>query len=132
MVKALCFVLASRAGWAWAPTGQYEPEDVAVFYGALGTAPDRAVGVTPYAPSDDLETGLAVRRVQIRHRGAPYSPSDADDLADTTFAALQGMARVAGISLVVRVSSVRLGADGNGRQERTDNYQITLDNPEAS
>jgi hypothetical protein len=133
LTKAVCQVLADRNGWAWRPAGPpYTATEVGVFYGALGATPDRAVGVTLYGGEDELQNGLAVRRVQVRHRGARGRPDGADELASRTFTALQGLARVAGISLATRVLVARLGADENDRQERADSYQIILDNPEAS
>ena len=132
MVKTLAGILAGRTGWAWKPGGPaYAPGEVGIFYGAIASSPDQAVGLTPYAIGDDIENGLATRRVQVRFRGTPGDPTGADRLAGEAFAAVQGLVRVAGLSEVSRVSSAQLGPDGNGRQERTDNYQIILDNPEA-
>lgn len=133
LTKTVCQLLATANAWAWQPTGPaYTASQVGIFYGPLGAAPDRAVGVTLYGDSDELETGLAVRRVQIRHRGAKGDPAGADTLAAATFSALQGLSRTAGISLAVRVNVARLGADGNARQERADSYQLIIDNPEAT
>lgn len=133
LTKVVCEVLATRNGWAWRPAGPgYTADEVGVFYGPLGTSPDRAVGVALYTADDDVRTGLAARRVQVRHRGARGRPDGADELASLTFTALQGLARVAGIALASRVLVAHLGADENGRQERADSYQIILDNPEAS
>lgn len=132
LTTTVCELLASTAGWAWRPTGPaYTGAEVGVFYGPLGAAPDRAVGVSAYSADDDLQTGLAVRRVQIRHRGTRDRPDGADELADATFAAMHGLVRVAGLLLVTRVLVAPMGADENSRQERADSYQIILDNPEA-
>jgi hypothetical protein len=103
-----------------------------VFYGPIRPSPDRAVGVRLYQGDDDLVTGLAVRRVQLRFRGAPGVPDDADALASATFRALQGLTRTAGISLVRRVLVAPLPDDANARAQRADSYQITLDNSEVS
>lgn len=132
LTQVVCQVLAAHTGWAWRPTGAYTGTEVGVFYGPIGAAPDRAVGVTLYAGDDELETGLTVRRVQVRYRGAPRDPAGADRLADAGFAALQGLTRTSGLSLVTRVLVARLGTDSNARQERADSYQIIVDNPEAS
>jgi hypothetical protein len=133
LVTRLCEQLAAASGWAWRPTGpDYTPAEVGVFYGALGPAPDQAVGVTIYDWTDPYPVGPSTRRVQIRHRGARGSLVGADVLAGATFAALHGLARVAGISLATRVLVAPLGADENDRQERADSYLIILDNPEAS
>lgn len=133
LTKTVCQVLADGTGWAWRPDGPaYTADEIGVFYGALGPAPDRAAGVTAYWADDELQTGLRVRRVQLRLRGDRGRPDGADELAGAAFAALHGLARVAGLSLVTRVLVAHLGADDNARQERADSYQIVLDNPEAS
>lgn len=131
VTTTLCEILAARTGWAWQPTGPaYTSGQVALFYGPIGATPDRAVGVTLYTGTDELENGLAVRRAQVRYRGAVGDPAGADRLADAGFEALQGLARVSGLSLVTRVLVAQLGTDKNARQERADSYQIVIDNQE--
>lgn len=134
LVATVATILAdAHTDWAWQPDGPaYTASQVGIFYGAIGADPDRAIGITPYVTQDDHVTTLAIRRVQLRFRGAPRNPNGADALADAAFHTLQGLARVAGLNLVTRESSAPLGADANDRQERTDNYQIILDNPEAT
>jgi len=101
-----------------------------VFYGTLKDSPDRAAAVQLYSPTD--EDHLAIRRAQVIVRGRKGDRYDADRLAGHVFLALQRLSRVGGISDIRRISGGPLGADNNGREERSDNYQITLDNPEAS
>ena len=132
LVYTLAEALADRTPWLWQPEGPaYTAEQIGIVYGALPESPDRVVGITTYYADDDLATSLAVRRVQLRFRGKPKERAGADELADAAFAALQGLARVAGLNLVSRASMVHLGADENDRQERTDSYQIIIDTPEA-
>ena len=131
LTQVICRLLAQRCGWAWVPDDINPTAPVRLFYGAVGTDPDQAVGVTVYGGTDDLVDGLRVRRVQLMHRGTKGNPAGADDLTDETFAVLQGLSRTAGINTAFRLSWARLGPDGNGRQERSDNYQIILDNAEA-
>lgn len=130
LTQAVCVLLGAIEGWKWG-TG-YTASDVAVYYGPIKSSPDRAVGVRLYQAEDDLETGLAQRRIQVRYRGAKNNPAGADDLADEGFAVLQGLSRTAGINGIRRESIAILGADTNGREERTDNYTVVIDNPEAS
>lgn len=103
---------------------------IAVFYGRIDDAPDRAVGVRVYGVTD--EQHLHWRRVQIRVRGGKRKRRDADQIAGVVFTALHGLSRVGGISGIRRDSMTPLGADLNGRDERTENYTIILDNPEAT
>lgn len=130
LTQNICTLLGEIPGWKWG-TG-YTSADVGVFYGAIKPDPDRAVGVRVYQAEDDIQTGLAQRRAQVRYRGEKNNPAGADDLADEGFAVLQGLSRTAGINGISRESIGYLGADTNGREERTDNYLITLDNAEAS
>lgn len=116
----------------WRPEGpDYTAAEVGIFYGPIGPAPDRAIGVTTYLQDDDSETGLAVRMVQVRCRGARGAPNGADLIADAAFDALHGTYHTSGLASVTRKSTAPMGADGNGRSERSDNYRIVLDNPEA-
>lgn len=132
VTKAFCAQLATRAGWTYRDDGSvYLASEVAVVYGTLGDTPDRGAGVTLYDGDDSVVNGLAVRWVQVRFRGPRGDRTGADELASQAFAVMQGLARVAGLSLVQRVIVAQLGTDENGRQERADSYQILLDNPEA-
>lgn len=125
LVKSVATILAAGTGWAWRPAGPaYAAAETGVFYGQVGTTPNRACGITPYQPDDDLSDVPGLRRVQLWFRGAPNDPDGADDLAEDAFAVLQGLMRVGGIHLMKRVSSAQLGIDGNGRRQRADNYQI--------
>ncbi|MDT3331404.1 minor capsid protein [Microbacterium sp. KSW-18] len=128
----LCELLGTVPGWKWRPKGPaYTASEVGIFYGAISSAPDRAIGVRVYAATDDPQTGESQRRVQFWFRGSRNAPNGADKLASPTFAMLQSLPRTGGISGISRVSMVPQGADGNGRTERSDNYLITLDNLEA-
>lgn len=132
IVTALIETLAARTGWFWDPSGPYPPSGPALFYGAIGTEPDEAVGVTIYAADDGVISdgagyGYAVRSVQIRFRGAPYDPAGADRLASTAFGAVQQLSRVAGLNHVERFQVARLGVDSNARTERADSYFVIPD-----
>jgi hypothetical protein len=152
LTKSLCEWLGGIEGWAWRETGEpysddavapdvdLSPEDelapdvseVGVFYGRLKPSPDRAVGVRIYGTTDVAHEFVGWRRAQLRFRGDPDRPDGADELAVAAFARLQGLSRLGGISGVHRESMAPLGADQNGREERSDNYIIILDNQEAS
>lgn len=127
--------LARVPGWAWRSDGSvYTADEVAIFYGAIGPAPDRAIGVRVYgAPADIGGDGhLALRSAQLRFRGAKYRPNGADVLAGHALTVMQGLSRVDGINGIRRESFSSLGTDSNFREERADNYLIILDNQEAS
>lgn len=128
IVTTLAAYLAAVTGWAWDPAGAYASTQTGIFYGRIGTTPNRACGITLYATSDEPGDQVAgPRRVQFRFRGEPNRPASADDMADAAFDGLQGAMRVGGLLLIKRVSSAQLGIDGNGRPERADNYEIQPD-----
>jgi hypothetical protein len=132
LVTAVCEYLATALGSTW--PGPYSSSQVGVFYGPIGSAPDRAVGVTLYSATEAVPADgypMQWRRVQVRIRGARNTPNGADVLASQVKTALSNLSRTAGINNTQRVLVAPLGADGNGRTERADSYSITLDNPEA-
>jgi len=131
VTTTVCVILDAAGVGEWRPTGAYTTAEVGIFYGAIAAAPDRGIGVTTYMQTDDVETGLAVRMVQLWCRGTHGDPRGADVLADAAFAALHGIYHRSGLASITRKSSAPMGADGNGRQERSDNYVIVIDNPEA-
>jgi hypothetical protein len=124
LTKLICFTLGEMPGWDWHDSDEdadgdelhvYAPDAVVVFYGALGTEPDTAVGVRVYGTTDERD--LSWRRVQLRIRGARGRPDE--------------LSRLGGISTISRQSMAPAGADGNRREERTENYLIILDNQES-
>ena len=125
----LCTILGEMPTWTWRPNVPYTRDETGIFYGAIPDKPDRAIGVRIYMATD--RNNLSERRAQLRFRGPKNAPNGADNLASLAFAAMDGLSRVGGISGMRRESMAPLGADSNGREERTDNYIITLDNPEA-
>lgn len=130
---AVCEQLAQIPTWEWRPDGPaFAQDDTGIFYGRIGATPHRAIGVRVYAADDDDLRHEHTRRAQVRYRGRPGDPADADRMAHFGYLVLNGLSRVGGISGIRRISMVPLGADENGREERTDNYLIILDNPEAS
>jgi hypothetical protein len=134
LTTLICERLSQIPGWAWRPEPDDEPytdDEVGIFYGQLGVSPDRAVGVRVYGTTDNEREHFHSRRVQLRLRGARGRTDGADVLAGLAFGALQGLSRVGGISDASRLSMAPAGADENGRQERTENYTIILDNQEA-
>ena len=133
LTKTICALLGELPGWAWRLTGPaYAGDDIAVFYGTIPPDPDRAVGVRVYGQVGSPSDFLIQRRVQLRSRGARGFADDADAVAGIAFARIGDLVREAGILTVHRESFTPLGADANGREQRSDNYIVILDNPEAS
>lgn len=130
----LCRLLGEIDGWKWKPetTATYAASDVRIDYGRSSESANRSVSVRVYGGDDDHVTGLTLRWVQLRFRGKKGDIASADRMAGEAFAHFQGLSRREGISGIRRLSMAPLGADTNGRDQRTDNYLVTLDNPEAS
>jgi hypothetical protein len=130
----ICTLLGQIDGWKWNPATDavYLPTDVRIEYGSLSETANKGVAVRLYNATDDAITGLALRWVQLRFRGTRGGIAHADQLASAAFAHLQNLSRKEGISGIRRLSISPQGADSSARQGRTDNYLVTLDNPEAS
>lgn len=129
--------LAARLGaagagrWEPDPTIPYLPGDIAIVTNGLPTSPDRAISLTAYLSDDAVGSALTDIRVQVRFRGGPRAPNEANDMADVVFEDLHGARYVdldtgqPGFRLVKRVSSLPMGEDKNGRTERADNYEFS-------
>lgn len=131
LTDLICTLLGRFPGWQYDPDPDapaYPESVVGIYYGAIQPSPDRAVGVRVYA---DIDDDLSVRRAQLLLRGGKHNAAGADALADLAFLMLHQLSRVGGISDVRRISGGPLGADDSGREERSENYQIILDNPEV-
>jgi hypothetical protein len=130
----ICEQLGILDGWEWSEDveAEYAASSVGVSYGRIAATPDRGVGVRIYGGTDNHVDGTKTRRVQIRARGARDDPAGADTIADAAFDHLHLLLREGVISEVNRTSISPSGSDGNQREERTDNYLIIFDNPEAS
>ncbi len=128
---AVCELLGAVPGWTWSTTDPYPADGVGIFYGPIPDSPDQAIGVRVYGGTDDSVVYSPRRRVQLRIRGRRGHVADTDTLAGLAFLILQGRSRTRGISHIARTTFGPLGADQNGREERTENYLITLDNQEA-
>lgn len=132
LTELICEHLGALDGWQWGGDGAYPGDVVGVFYGAVDATPDRAVGVSVYDRADRPREYVRGRRVQLLLRGERGNPGGADALADVAVQRMEALALVPGIAYVEALSFARLGADENGRQERTENLHITFDNEEAT
>lgn len=117
-----------------AGVGVYKPADVyaahetAITIKAVPTTPDRIVAVTVYDDDQNPDPGdLRVTYfVQLRFR-AGLLPTDVDDIADAAHVAMSVHHQVwsgVRVSRCHRTGFAQIGPDANGRQERTDNYQL--------
>ncbi len=131
VTTALCELLGQVPGWHWSTTTAPPAGSVGIFYGDIPDSPDRAIGVRVYGGTDNPLVYEPERSVQLRIRGARDDKDDADRIAGFAFALLQGRSRIKGLSWIQRETFGPLGADTNGREERTENYTVQLDNVEV-
>ncbi|WP_424448849.1 minor capsid protein [Microbacterium arborescens] len=126
----VCEQLGEIDGWSW-DTDSYPADVFGVHYGSISATTAQGVGVRVYGGTDDRVTTTKTRRVQLRFRGAEGEVDGADVRADQAFQHLDDLQREGVISEVLRQSFSPAGSDANQREERTDNYLIIFDNPEA-
>lgn len=104
--------------------------DTALVAKTLPPSPDRVIALNTYSPTDDPVLPNGSIMVQVRFRGRRGDVYDVDDLGDAVFDLLHGARYLdlipgqPAISRVHRQSSLQIGEDGNGRMERTDNYEL--------
>ncbi len=116
----------------WEPSGAYTNNQIGIVIGPPSQSPPSLVALATYNNTDDPAASDSTVFLQARVRGPDDDPRKADDLADAVFDALQGLrATVNGIRIVYgkRNSTYPLGIDGNGRQERSDNYDLMVHRP---
>ncbi len=116
----------------WKPTGTYLDNEIGIVLGVPTQSPPSLIALAAYNNNDDPALSDSTLMLQARVRGPDADPRKADDLADAVFDALQGLrATVNGVRIVYgkRNSTYPLGIDGNGRHERTDNYDLMVHRP---
>ena len=115
------------------PSGGYQSGETAVVFGPLPDDPDRCIGLTVYAATDEANVPLSHLRVQLMFRGNPNDSLDPGEIAGPVFNAFNGTSGLvfgtAYVNQAQRVSRVPLGVDGNQRSERADNYALDVDFP---
>jgi len=110
----------------------YLSDEIAVTLKELPPNPDQAIAITVYHEEDSPNSRdpREAKNVQLRFRGTADDVASVDDVAQAAFVALHGqhhtMFGLVPIARCVRLYIAPLGADENGRHERTDNYRIVL------
>lgn len=124
--------LDARGVGVWREAGGYTSGETPIVLRAFPSAPDRGIALATYAIDDDPTLSDSVTGLQVRTRGTK-DPRVVDDIADAVFDELQNLRDVTlgtvRIVQIRRTSSAPLGADGNGRWERVDNYRVDHHRP---
>lgn len=130
VLEAAAQRLAAQGVGDYDPQAVYPADATGIILMAVPTTPDRVLTLTVYAiddspdPADDVRTFM----LQVRTRGLRFPPTDVHDLAEAARDALtvhHDTWTDLSVDRCYRVSTIPLGADGNRRQERTDNYRLT-------
>ncbi|MCX4672405.1 minor capsid protein [Streptomyces sp. NBC_01381] len=132
IVDGLARLLDERAVGVYRPDGIYAAGETAITDTVMPDGPDRAIVLTAYPVTESAALTDTVLAVQVRTRAGP-DPREVGALDDDVFAVLHASGRhtfgTARITLIYRFSSGSLGADANGRQERTSNYRLRANRP---
>ncbi|EPH40336.1 minor capsid protein [Streptomyces aurantiacus] len=132
VVEGLARLLDEHGVGTYRPDGVYAASETAITDTVMPEAPDRAIVLTAYPIDESAALTDTVLAVQVRTRAGP-DPREVAALDDAVFAALHASGRLtlgtARITLIYRFSAGSLGADANGRQERTSNYRVRANRP---
>jgi hypothetical protein len=122
------------AEWSSGAVSTVEP---AIYLGRLPDAPDRAIALASYPAAADPWLTDSIVGVQVRLRGT-VDPGAVRDLAGAVFDALHGLYGIElgtgtdhalWVQMIDWQSGAMLGPDRNGRQERAENYYVTINRP---
>lgn len=118
----------------WNPAGVYTAGQTGIYIAvmppgsATSSSHDKAIVLTDYDPNGGNSGGDVFPRLQVRCRGTRNDPLSVLAIKDAVRDALEGLASIqfgqVTVSGINHSSGVPLGIDGNGRHERSDNYQI--------
>lgn len=121
----------------WRPDGPaYAADETGILIRLIPQAPDRIVTLAAY-PIGGEDPGMADHdtAIQFRLRGTT-DPRVCDDLADAVYDLLHGARALTwgGIPIIRmrRQSYTSLGADSNGRWERSENYYLLTMRPTSN
>ncbi len=128
LLIGLAQILAADGIGVWHTDGTYADNATGIVLNVVPQSPAAVVVLSTYSVGDDPIHADSVTGVQIRTRTPGEDPRPTDDLADAIFDLLQGAADLnlggVAVQLVWRQSWTPLGADGNRRHERSDNYYL--------
>ncbi|AVH58381.1 MULTISPECIES: minor capsid protein [Streptomyces] len=134
IVDGLARLLDTAGVATYRPDGIYAPTDTAITDTVMPDSPDRAVVLTAYDTADDPALTDCTVFVQVRTR-AGTDPRAVADLDEAAFGVLHGLRNqqfgTAHVQLIKRENTAPMGADANGRHERTSNYTLRAQRPQS-
>lgn len=131
LLTGLAQMIADSGIGVYRLTGGYQPNETAVVFKSMPSAPDRAIVLTAVPMTDQVMIPMGMVLVQARFRGVAGDPLDVDDLGDAVFDLLHGLKdqTFGSVHIIqcLRNSSVPMGQDASRRWERIDHFYIDLD-----
>ena len=127
-------LLADATVGTWSTSAAYSAGDKGITLQVLPTSPDDVIALSTYPVTDDPTLSDSVTGLQVMTRQTGADPRPTNDLADSVFDQLQGLAGVdlsTGLHVVFceHRSGSLLGQDDNKRWSRSDNYYVTTHRP---
>jgi hypothetical protein len=126
--------LHAEGAGTWNPTGVYTAGQTGIYIAVMppgsttSSSLDRAIVLTDYDPNGGNQAGDVFPRLQVRCRGIRNDPLSVVAIKDAVRDALEGLQSVTfgtvTVSGINHTSGAPMGIDGNGRHERSDNYEI--------
>lgn len=118
-------IVAGSAGVYNAPGSPYGASDLGVTHKRLSDLPSRQISLLHYSVQANPGQAVYQGAVQVRTRGNE-DPGDVDSIADAIYALLHGQDQVTSNGVyfghIWWASGTSLGADNEGRWQRSDNY----------
>ncbi|MDX3214572.1 minor capsid protein [Streptomyces sp. ME02-6991-2B] len=127
VVDGLARLLDTAGVGTYSPDGIFPPGATAITDTVLPASTDRAVVLAAYLTQEHATLTDCTVMVQVRTR-AGLDPRDVARLDGAVHAVLHGSGPwtfgTARVLLITRQSAAYIGPDGQGRHERTSNYQL--------
>lgn len=128
LVRGVCEALGEESFLSWIDpdtVGAYTPDQAGLYLGAVPSTPRRGIAVNSYTVAMHPDP-----IVGVQFHFAAQDPDDLTEMAQAVSDVLEG--RWGGMLGTVRLvasawqSGTPLGQDANGREQRTENYYLTI------
>lgn len=137
LVTGFAQLLDAEGVGKWRPVGAYQAGETAITRRELASGLDRSIALSTYSVDDDPTLSDSVLGLQVVTRWEGADPAPADDLADSVYDALHGLAGVdlgTGVHVVQCLfrSGTTLGQDQSKRWRTSSNFYVTVHRPSSN